>query len=69
MKRGGMWDRFMITLMGALIVFDLQMIWRSPAPLSETTYFVSIGIAALVIVLKVRAIRRAAAGGEEESRV
>ncbi|TMA60331.1 MAG: hypothetical protein E6J80_02365 [Deltaproteobacteria bacterium] len=61
MKRD-LWDRFMIALMGALIVFCLQEIWRSPAPLSEARYLLSIGIAVLVIVLKVRALRQAAAG-------
>jgi len=40
----------------------LQEIWRSPAPLSEARYLLSIGTAVLVIVLKVRALRQAAAG-------
>ncbi|HEV8717796.1 MAG TPA: hypothetical protein VGX03_33855 [Candidatus Binatia bacterium] len=57
MKRD-LWNRFMITLMGALIVFGAQQIWTSPAPLSEFRYMLSISIAALVIVLKVRELRR-----------
>lgn len=52
------WDRFMIILMGAMIVFCLQELWQSPAPLNETRYLFAIGLAVLVIVLKVNAIRR-----------
>jgi len=48
----------MITLMGALILFCGQQIWRSPKPLSEPRYFLSIGIAVLVIVLKLREIKK-----------
>jgi hypothetical protein len=50
----------MIVLMGALIFFGVQEIWRSPEPLGETRYMLSIGIAVLVIVLKVKALRKAA---------
>jgi hypothetical protein len=57
MKRD-LWNRFMITLMGALIVFGVQQIWISPEPLGEVRYMLSIGIATLVIVLKVRELRR-----------
>ena len=57
MKRD-LWNRFMITLMGALIVFGMQQIWTSPEPFSEFRYMLSIGIATLVIILKVRELRR-----------
>jgi hypothetical protein len=57
MKRD-LWNRFMITLMGALIVFGVQQIWTSPEPLGEFRYMLSIGIATLVIVLKVREMRK-----------
>ena len=57
MKRD-LWNRFMITLMGALIVFGVQQIWTSPEPLGEFRYMLSISIATLVIVLKVRELRR-----------
>jgi hypothetical protein len=56
--RRDLWNRFMITLMGALIVFGVQQIWTSPEPLREFRYMLSISIAALVIVLKVRELRR-----------
>ena len=56
--RRDLWNRFMITLMGALILFCGQQIWRSPAPLSEPRYGLSIAIAILVIVLKLREIKR-----------
>jgi hypothetical protein len=58
MKRD-LWNRFMITLMGAMIFFGVQQIWISPEPLGEVRYMLSIGIAALVIVLKVRELRQA----------
>lgn len=54
-----LWNRFMITLMGALIVFGVREIWRSPEPLGEFRYMLSIGIAVLVIVLKLREMRQA----------
>jgi hypothetical protein len=57
MKRD-LWNRFMITLMGALIVFGVQQIWISPEPLGEFRYMLSISIAVFVIVLKVRELRR-----------
>jgi hypothetical protein len=58
----------MIVLMGALIVFGLQEIWRSSEPWGEFRYMLSIGIATLVIVLKIREMKQAAAAGEEKSR-
>jgi hypothetical protein len=57
MKRD-LWNRFMITLMGALIIFGVQQIWSSPEPWGEFRYMLSIGIATLVIVLKVREMRK-----------
>lgn len=57
MKRD-LWNRFMITLMGALIIFGAQEIWRSPEPLSEFRYMLSIGIAVLVIALKLRELKQ-----------
>jgi len=58
MKRD-LWNRFMITLMGALIVFGVQQIWVSPEPFREFRYMLSISIAVLVIVLKIRELRQA----------
>jgi hypothetical protein len=63
MKRD-LWNRFMITLMGALIAFGAQRIWSSPEPLGEFRYMLSISIAALVIVLKVREMRKVEKGPE-----
>ena len=57
MKRD-LWNRFMITLMGALIIFSVQKIWSSPEPWGEFRYMLSISIATLVIVLKVREMRK-----------
>jgi hypothetical protein len=68
MKRD-LWNRFMITLMGALIIFCGQQIWSAPDPFSEPRYFLSIGIAVVVIVLKLREIRRTQTGGSTQSRV
>ena len=63
MKRD-LWNRFMITLMGALIIFGVQQIWRSPEPWGEFRYMLSISIATLVIVLKVREMRKVEKGPE-----
>ena len=63
-----LWNRFMIVLMGALIVFGVQEIWRSSEPWGEFRYMLSIGIATLVIVLKVRELKQAEATGEEKPR-
>lgn len=57
MNRGN-WNRFMIVLMVALIIFGLQEIFRSPEPMNESRYMLSIGIAIFVIILKVGEIRR-----------
>jgi hypothetical protein len=53
-----LWNRFMIMLMGAMIIFGAQEIWRSPEPLGEFRYMLSIGLAVLVIVLKLREMRQ-----------
>lgn len=66
MNRGN-WNRFMIGLMVLLIVFGLQEIFRSPEPMNETRYLLSIGIAILVIVLKVGEIRKAEAENHKPS--
>jgi len=68
MNRGN-WNRFMIGLMVLLIVFGLQEIFRSPAPMSETRYLLSIGIAILVIILKVGEIRKAESDTHKSSQV
>jgi hypothetical protein len=49
----------MIVLMGALIIFGLQQIFSSPEPMNESRYMLSIGIAILVIFLKIGEIRKA----------
>ena len=56
--KSGAWDRFMIVLMGAMIFFCLQELWQSPSPFHEPRYLLAIGLAVLVIVLKVNTIRR-----------
>jgi len=59
----------MIVLMGAVIVFGLQEIFRSPEPLNESRYLLSIGIAVLVIILKIGEIRKADSGTRKPSQV
>jgi hypothetical protein len=61
------WNWFMIVLMGAVIVFSLQEIFRSPEPLNETRYLLGIGIAVLVIVLKLGEIKKASAETQKSS--
>jgi len=58
----GLWDRFMIVLMGIVIFFGVQELWRSAAPLAEGRYLFAMGLAVVVIVLKVQALRKGAAG-------
>jgi hypothetical protein len=53
------WNRFMIVLMAALIVFGITEIVRSPEPMNESRYMLSIGIAVLVIFLKIGEIKKA----------
>lgn len=57
----GLWDRFMIVLMGIVIFFGMQELWRSAAPLGEGRYLFTMGLAVVVIVLKVQALRKGAA--------
>ena len=66
MNRGN-WNRFMIGLMVLLIVFGVQEIFRSPEPMNETRYLLSIGIAILVIFLKVGEIRKAESDSRKPS--
>ena len=61
------WNWFMIVLMGAVIVFSLQEIFRSPEPLNETRYLLGLGIAVLVIVLKLGEIKKANAETQKSS--
>ena len=56
-----LWDRFMIMLMGVVIFFSVQEIWQEPSSPDMYRYVLSIGIATLVIVLKIKAMRKAAA--------
>jgi len=56
-----LWDRFMIMLMGVVIFWGGQQIWQEPSSPDTYRYALSIGIAALVIVLKIKAMRKAAA--------
>ena len=65
----GTWNRFMIGLMVALIVFCLQEVVRSPVPLSESRYLVSIGIAIVVIILKIGEIKRASSETQKPSQI
>jgi hypothetical protein len=57
----------MIVLMGAVIVFSLQEIFRSPEPMNESRYLLGIGIAVLVIILKIGEIKRANAETQQSS--
>lgn len=52
----------MIMLMGVVIIFGVQEVWKNPASEDVYRYALSIGIAILVIVLKIKALRKAAAG-------
>jgi hypothetical protein len=56
-----LWDRFMIMLMGVVIFFGIKEIWQDPSSPDMYRYALSIGIATLVIVLKIKALRKAAA--------
>ena len=61
MMMRGLWDRFMIMLMGVVIAFGAREVWKNPTSEDVYRYALSIGIAVLVIVLKIKALRRAAA--------
>ena len=63
----GTWTRFMIVLMGAVIVFSLQEIFRSPEPMNESRYLLGIGLAILVIILKIGEIKKAASEAQKAS--
>lgn len=56
-----LWDRFMIMLMGVVIFWGVQQIWKEPSSPDMYRYALSIGIATLVIVLKIKAMRKATA--------
>lgn len=62
-----MWNRFMIVLMAALITFGLREIFRSPEPLSESRYLVSVGIAVIVIIMKIGEIKKAGSEAQKPS--
>jgi hypothetical protein len=57
-----LWDRFMIMLMGVVIFFGAQEIWKNPSSEDMYRYALSIGIALLVIVLKIKALRKSKSG-------
>jgi hypothetical protein len=63
------WNRFMIVLMVALIVFGLREIFRSPEPLNESRYLLSVGIAVIVIIMKIGEMRRAESEQQKPSQV
>ncbi|MGE0823863.1 MAG: hypothetical protein AB7G75_01095 [Candidatus Binatia bacterium] len=67
--RRDLWNRFMITLMAALIIFCGQQLWRSVDPENASRYWLSIGIAIIVIVLKIGEIKRTESGGQKPSQV
>ena len=64
-----MWNRFMISLMVLLIVFGLKEVFRSPEPMNESRYLFSIGIAVVVIIMKIGEMKRAAAERQKPSQV
>lgn len=51
----------MIMLMGVVILFSAQEVWKEPTSPDVYRYALSIGIAVLVILLKIKALRKAAA--------
>jgi len=53
-----LWDRFMIMLMGVVIFFGVEEIWKNPSSEDAYRYLLSIGIAIVVIVLKIQALRK-----------
>lgn len=55
----GLWDRVMIGLMVAVIFVCGQELLASPAPLSEVRCLLSLGVAGLVIFLKLGALKNA----------
>jgi len=55
----GLWDRVMIGLMVAVIFVCSQELFASPAPLSEVRCLLSLGVAGLVIFLKLGALKNA----------
>ena len=57
-----LWDRFMIMLMGVVIFFGGQEIWKNPSSEDAYRYLLSIGIAIVVIVLKIQALRKSKSG-------
>lgn len=58
----GLWDRFMIMLMGVVIFFGAHELWKNPNSPDFIRYALSIGIATLVIVLKIKALRKSTNG-------
>ncbi len=50
----------MIMLMGVVILFGVQQVWQEPTSPDVYRYALSIGIAVLVIMLKIKALRKAA---------
>ncbi|MGH7961744.1 MAG: hypothetical protein ACRERD_07930 [Candidatus Binatia bacterium] len=57
------WDIFMIGLMGAVLFYCGQILLRSETPLNEFRCLFGMSLAVVVIVLKVKAMRAAKAGG------
>jgi hypothetical protein len=58
----GLWDRFMIMLMGVVIFFGAYELWKNPDSPDFIRYVLSIGIATLVIVLKIKALQKSTNG-------
>jgi len=56
-----LWDRVMIGLMAIVIFMCGQELLASPAPFSEVRCLVASGLACLVIVFKVQALKNAPA--------
>ncbi len=52
----------MIMLMAVVIFFGAQEIWKNPSSEDMYRYALSIGIAVLVIVLKIKALRKSQSG-------
>lgn len=60
----GLWDRFMIMLMGVVIYFGARELWDNPKSEDATRYIFASGLALVVIVLKIKALRKSNSASE-----
>lgn len=60
----GLWDRFMIMLMGVVLYFGATELWANPHSEDATRYIFASGLAVVVIVLKIKALRKSNSASE-----